>query len=124
MGKVGSVAAKAERGETDESFGGVEPEGDASQDAELGVGRLDEALNRPSRIAAPICGRFRQILRPSHVIPRSITRHRRRRSPRSRTHRRTRHRGQRRQQEPRAGNGVSALDEPQRTHGTNAAAIN
>ena len=43
-GEVGSVAAEAEHGEGDERLGGVEAEGDAGQDADLGVGRLDEGV--------------------------------------------------------------------------------
>jgi len=43
----GSVAAEGEHGEGDECLGGSEPEGDAGEESDLGVGRLDQSLGEP-----------------------------------------------------------------------------
>ena len=43
-GESGRVAAEGEEGEGDEWFVAVEPEGDAGEEPDLGVGRFDEGV--------------------------------------------------------------------------------
>lgn len=46
------MAAEAEQGEGDQGLGGLEPKGDSGDQADLGVGRLDQAARSHRQLHA------------------------------------------------------------------------